>query len=84
MGGESTMTQKGQVTIPQAIRKRLGLRPRDRVEFAVVGDNVVIRPARTRLLDGYGAVAPRTRPEDFRAAREAFERGVGDEAAQTG
>jgi hypothetical protein len=48
----------------------------------------VPRPRRTRstpsLLAGYGAVRPRRRPEDFAAAREAFEAGVGDEAAREG
>ena len=28
-----TITAKGQITIPLAIRKRLGLRPGDRIEF---------------------------------------------------
>ena len=34
------ITSKGQVTIPQAIRERLGLMPRSEVEFDVVGDRV--------------------------------------------
>jgi len=29
----STISSKGQVTVPQEIRKRLGLEPGDRVEF---------------------------------------------------
>ncbi len=37
------MTSKGQVTIPQAIRERLGLLPWSEVEFDVVGDSVRIR-----------------------------------------
>jgi hypothetical protein len=36
------------------------------------------------LLAGYGAVRPRRRPEDFAAAREAFEAGVGEEEAANG
>ena len=31
----STLTSKGQITIPAALRKRLGLRPRDLVGFVV-------------------------------------------------
>ena len=34
------ITTKGQVTIPQAIRERLGLLPYSEVEFDVVGDSV--------------------------------------------
>lgn len=37
------MTVKGQVTIPQDIRERLGLMPLCEVEFDVVGNSVRIR-----------------------------------------
>jgi len=30
---EATITSKGQVTIPKAVRDRLGLRPEDRIRF---------------------------------------------------
>jgi len=40
-----TLTTKGQVTIPQDIRNRLGLLPGTRVVFDVVGDSVRIRRA---------------------------------------
>ena len=40
------ITTKGQVTIPQAIRERLGLLPYSEVEFDVVGDSVRIRKKR--------------------------------------
>ena len=40
-----TLTVKGQVTIPQVIRERLGLLPGTRVVFDVVGDSVRIRKA---------------------------------------
>ena len=39
------ITSKGQVTIPQAIRERLGLLPNTEVEFDVIGDAARIRPA---------------------------------------
>jgi AbrB family looped-hinge helix DNA binding protein len=37
------VTSKGQVTIPQDIRERLGLFPNTEVTFDVVGDTVRIR-----------------------------------------
>ena len=40
-----TLTTKGQVTIPQDIRRRLGLQAGTRVVFDVVGDSVRIRKA---------------------------------------
>ena len=61
------LTTKGQVTIPQAIRERLGLHPWTEVEFDVVADSVRIRRkagARTRgerLLDALRR-APKPKP----------------------
>ncbi len=43
----STISSKGQVTVPQEIRIRLGLKDGDRVEFVIEGSNTVIRPARS-------------------------------------
>ena len=37
------LTSKGQVTIPQDIREKLGLLPYSEVEFDIVGDSVRIR-----------------------------------------
>ena len=53
MSNSSTISSKGQVTVPQEIRKRLGLEPGDRVEFVVEeGRTAVTRleltPAQTK------------------------------------
>jgi len=40
------VTTKGQVTIPQEIRNRLGLLPHTEVEFELAGDHARIRKAR--------------------------------------
>jgi AbrB family looped-hinge helix DNA binding protein len=39
------ITSKGQVTIPQEVRNRLGLLPHTEVEFEVAGDHARIRKA---------------------------------------
>ncbi len=39
------ITTKGQVTIPQKIRERLGLLPHTEVDFEVRGDEVVLKKA---------------------------------------
>lgn len=44
----STISSKGQVTIPQDIRIRMGLKEGDRIEFVIDHGQTVIRPARTR------------------------------------
>jgi antitoxin PrlF len=43
----STISSKGQVTVPQEIRKRLGIEAGDRVEFVAEEGRTVIRPARS-------------------------------------
>lgn len=40
------VTTKGQVTIPQEIRDRLGIHPGSTVEFGVEGDVVIMRKSR--------------------------------------
>jgi AbrB family looped-hinge helix DNA binding protein len=39
------VTRKGQVTIPIAIRERVGIQPDTEVEFSVRGDTVILRKA---------------------------------------
>ena len=46
------ITSKGQVTIPQEIRERLGLLPETEVEFVVKGNVVQIVKARRPSLRG--------------------------------
>jgi antitoxin PrlF len=42
----SPISSKGQVTIPQEIRNRLGVGAGDRIEFVVEDDRTVFRPSR--------------------------------------
>ena len=53
----TTVTSKGQVTIPLDVRRKLGIRKGSKVEFTVVGDHVEMRIA-TRpiavLKSGFG------------------------------
>lgn len=46
MTRSSTISSKGQVTVPLEIRHRLGLKEGDRVEFVVEDNRTTIRPAR--------------------------------------
>jgi AbrB family looped-hinge helix DNA binding protein len=49
--GPMRITSKGQVTIPQAIREKLGLLPETEVEFAVEGNAVkIVRAKKSKKL----------------------------------
>jgi AbrB family looped-hinge helix DNA binding protein len=51
----STVTSKGQVTIPKKIRDLLRIRSNDKVDFVLEGERLVLVPVKT-LLDLRGAV----------------------------
>ncbi len=71
---ETTLTEKGQVTIPQEIRRLLGLHPKDKVRFEVDGEVVTIKQASSKLLQAYGAVKSIQKSESFQEIREKFEK----------
>jgi antitoxin PrlF len=50
----STVTSKGQVTIPADVRKRLGLQPGDHVGFIVDGDEVRLVRRESRIEAAFG------------------------------
>ena len=43
----STISSKGQVTVPVDVRRRLGLKEGDQVEFSYENGTVVLRPLRS-------------------------------------
>ena len=63
----TTITQRGQVTIPSYVRKILQVSPRDKVSF-LIEDNKSVRitPVRFDLEDVFGSVRPTKKPEDFK------------------
>jgi len=44
----STISSKGQVTVPIEVRRRLGLREGDRVEFVFESGRTILRPERQK------------------------------------
>lgn len=75
----STVTAKGQITIPVLLRKQYKIQPNDRVDFIADGDRIVLVPVKT-LRDYRGAVRGGGTPEQERqAAREAVTRRIVEE-----
>ena len=54
----TSITSKGQVTIPKEIRKALGLKTGDRVEFVADGDKAILFPVQGDLLGLKGVLKP--------------------------
>ncbi|MGD9893803.1 MAG: AbrB/MazE/SpoVT family DNA-binding domain-containing protein, partial [Dehalococcoidia bacterium] len=52
---ESSVRPKGQVTLPRELRRRWGIKPKDRVTFCVDADTVIITRARSSVEESFGA-----------------------------
>ncbi len=74
----STITKKGQTTIPKAIREKLGLKPYDKIIYIIEGDEVKIQGARRKIEKLYGSFPVRKgkKPIDFEEVRDKFQEGV--------
>jgi AbrB family looped-hinge helix DNA binding protein len=78
----STVTRKGQVTIPKTIRDRLGIKEGEKVFFVVRGGEVVLKVLRGNILDLKGSVKPSARPEDFESVRRSVMQVVSKKVAR--
>lgn len=75
---ETTMTEKGEITIPPAICELLKLSTGNTVLIKVM-DGMVYMSKASRLLAGFGAMRPYQIPENFQKIRESFENGIAEE-----
>jgi antitoxin PrlF len=72
----SSMTRKGQVTIPVEVRRRLGLRRGDQVAFLDVDDQIVLKPIQNDVRAAFGLVKTR-RSVSLRQMEEAIRKRAG-------
>lgn len=80
----SSVSPKGQITIPLEIRKLLNVKPRDKVAFKVEGEEVKIAPVGSRLAASYMAVAALKHPRSFKEMAEIAREEQAQEAASEG
>jgi AbrB family looped-hinge helix DNA binding protein len=80
----SSVSPKGQITIPAEIRRLLGVKPRDRVRFEVVAGNVRIAPAPSALDELYQSVPALTPPHPWKEIKEIVRDEQADAAAAEG
>lgn len=70
---QTTITSKGQVTIPRDVRQHFGLKQGMAVSFEIEGDHIALRPApspRQSVACGFGLIKSRRKgvPADFDVA----------------
>jgi AbrB family looped-hinge helix DNA binding protein len=66
----TSVTSKGQVTIPKSVRQRLGIRQGSKIEFSLVGEHVEMRVLSTPAeapVSGFGMLKSKRMavPADF-------------------
>jgi AbrB family looped-hinge helix DNA binding protein len=54
----TTVTQRGQVTIPAEVRRHLRIKPQDKVSFTIVDGRVELAPIKYTLEDVFGSLKP--------------------------
>ena len=75
----ATVTAKGQITIPKAIRQTLGIQKKDRLIFLVEGEHLVLVPLRHRSLSELFGALPATQSyPGHQGIREAIHTELGD------
>ncbi len=81
----TTMTTKGQVTVPAEIRRRLGLRPGEKVSFEDAGDFIKVRRHGSVIERTAGILArPGQQPLSAEEMRQVAARAIAEEAATRG
>lgn len=71
---QTTLTSKGRVTIPLDVRQNFGLKQGMAISFAIEGDHIALRAARSPQQDGtsgFGLIKSRRKgvPADFDVSR---------------
>lgn len=80
----STLTDKGQTTVPQEVREALGVKPRQQLQWTLRGDGTVVVRPQPSALELFASLPPRKRTEGRNAEREAMMKAVGKHAATEG
>lgn len=85
----TTLTSKGQLTVPAEVRRMLGLKQGDKVVFQLEGQEVKLAPAGSRLEAGYQSIPALNEPKTWREIEaivaderaEAYRRSIREEKA---
>jgi AbrB family looped-hinge helix DNA binding protein len=82
---ESSISPKGQITLPQDTRKKLGLNPKDRVTIRMYEDGeVAVLPKKTSFLDSYRSIPALNPARTWEEIREIAQEERAEEAAREG
>jgi antitoxin PrlF len=81
---ESTVTDKGQTTVPREVREALGIKPRQRLQWDIrVDGSVTVRPEPSPLAL-FGSLQIRRKFPGIKAEKSAVRKHIAHEAAHEG
>lgn len=69
----TTITRRGQVTIPKSYRAALNLAEGDSVGWDLVAGTIILRPIGSVADATHAVIPPRSSPEDFGELREQYQ-----------
>ncbi len=61
----TSITQGSQITLPVEVRRILGVKPKDKIAFAIENDEVKLVPVQYTIESAAGSVRPATKTEDL-------------------
>lgn len=61
----ATMTQRGQITVPEEVRRFLRLKPNDKVYFVIRDGEVRFVPAAFTAASAFGSIEPSGEDDNF-------------------
>ncbi len=81
---QSTLTDKGQTTVPAEVREALKIKPRQQLEWIVQKDGTAIVKPQPSALDLFGSLRPSKHFPGLKAEKEALKRLAAKQAAREG
>jgi bifunctional DNA-binding transcriptional regulator/antitoxin component of YhaV-PrlF toxin-antitoxin module len=80
----STLTDKGQTTVPQEVREALGLKPRQQLQWTIQKDGTVLVRTQPTALELFGSLPTGKRFRGREAERTGTMKAVAKHAAKEG
>ena len=81
---ESTLTDKGQTTVPREVREALGIKPRQRLQWDLEGDGTVTVRPESSALPLFGSLKSRRKFHGIKPEKAAVRKHIAHEGAHEG
>ena len=80
----ATITDKGQVTIPVAIRNILRIEPSSRLIFSIEEERIIAEPVKNDFLDLYGSIKTNKKTLSIKSVRRIMMKKIAKNIAKEG